>query len=45
MANSTKNWQIVSEVELVYKTKVKTSERPQIEPSKETYTLLKALLL
>ena len=31
----------VSEVELVYKTKVKASERPQVSSSKEAYELLK----
>jgi len=33
-------WYVASEVELVYKTKVKPSERPQITSSKNTYRLL-----
>ena len=31
---------MVSEVELVYKSKVKPSERPQVKSSKESYNLL-----
>lgn len=42
METTTQNWQMVSEVELVYKTRVKASERPQIKSSKEAYNLLKS---
>ncbi len=42
METTTQNWQIVSEVELVYKTRVKASERPQVKSSKEAYNLLKS---
>lgn len=42
METSTKNWQMVSEVELVYKTRVKASERPLIKSSKEAYNLLRS---
>ena len=34
------NWQIVSEIELIYKTKVKASERPQIKTSRSAYEIL-----
>lgn len=34
------DWQIVSEVELIYKSKVKTSERPQIKSSRDAYKLI-----
>lgn len=34
------NWQIVSEIELIYKTKVKASERPQIKSSRSAYEIL-----
>lgn len=33
------DWRIASEIELIYKTKVKASERPQITSSKATYKL------
>ena len=33
-------WYVASEVELVYKTKVKNSERPHITKAKDTYQLL-----
>jgi DNA repair protein RadC len=33
-------WTRVAEVELVYKTKVKASERPKIQSSKDSYNLL-----
>lgn len=36
-------WTRVAEVELVYKTKVKASERPKISSVKDCYTLLKEL--
>lgn len=42
METSTKNWQMVSEVELVYKTRVKASERLQIKSSKEACNLLQS---
>ncbi|PBJ05620.1 JAB domain-containing protein [Flavobacterium sp. ACN6] len=35
------NWKIVSEIELIYKSKVKSSERPHISSSKCAYTILK----
>jgi DNA repair protein RadC len=34
------NWQIVSEIELIYKTKVKASERPLIISSRSAYELV-----
>ena len=37
------DWCKVAEVELVYKTKVKASERPHIRTSKECYDLLKQI--
>ena len=37
------DWCKVAEVELVYKSKVKASERPQIRTSKECYNLLKQI--
>ena len=33
-------WSIASEIELVYKSKVKASERPQIRDSKDAYEIL-----
>ncbi|TWI85763.1 DNA repair protein RadC [Lacibacter cauensis] len=36
-------WTKVAEVELVYKTKVKASERPKINSSKDSYELLRQL--
>lgn len=38
--NNTPAWTIASEVELVYKSKVKASERPQILSSKDAYEIL-----
>ncbi len=35
------NWKIVSEIDLIYKTKVKSSERPHITSSRFAFTLLK----
>jgi hypothetical protein len=35
--NNTQSWMIASEVELIYKSKVKASERPQINTSKDAY--------
>lgn len=35
------NWKIVSEIDLIYKTKVKSSQRPLITSSRCAYTLLK----
>lgn len=40
METLNQNWQIVSEIELVYRSKVKNSERPQIKSSKDVYHLL-----
>lgn len=37
-----KKWQMVSEVELVYKTKVKLSERLQIKSSRDAFSLLRS---
>ncbi|MCC9063580.1 JAB domain-containing protein [Flavobacterium piscisymbiosum] len=42
METTTQNWQMVTEIELVYKTRVKASERPQIKSSKEAYNLLRS---
>lgn len=42
METTVQNWQIVSEIELVYKSRIKASERPQIKSSKEAYDLLKS---
>lgn len=39
----TSDWTIVSEVELVYKTKIKASDRPVIKSSKDAYDLLMQL--
>ena len=39
METLNQNWQTVSEIELIYKTKVKNSERPQIKSSKDAYKL------
>jgi DNA repair protein RadC len=39
METLNQNWQNVSEIELIYKTKVKNSERPQIKSSKDAYKL------
>lgn len=35
----TQNWNIVSEIELIYRTKVKASDRPQIKSSNDAYRL------
>jgi DNA repair protein RadC len=40
METLNQNWQTVSEIELIYKTRVKNSERPQIKPSKDAYKLV-----
>jgi len=40
METLNQNWQTVSEIELIYKTKVKNSERPQIKSSKDAYNLI-----
>jgi len=40
METTNQNWQMVAEIELIYKTKVKASERPQIKSSKDAYKLL-----
>ena len=40
METLNQNWQTVSEIELIYKTKVKNSERPQIKSSKDAYKLV-----
>lgn len=40
MENSNQNWNIVSEIELIYKTKVKASERVQIKSSRDAYNLV-----
>ena len=37
---STTEWNMVSEVELIYKSRVKASERPQIKRSRDAYELL-----
>jgi len=37
--NQNSNWQMVSEIELIYKTKVKTSDRPQITSSRDAYKI------
>ena len=39
--SSATGWQQVAEAELVYKTKIKPSERPQIRTSQDIYELLK----
>jgi len=38
--NQTTDWTKVSEVELIYRSKVKASERPRIRQSKDAYALL-----
>ncbi|WP_348800110.1 JAB domain-containing protein [Flavobacterium adhaerens] len=40
METQNQNWQSVSEIELIYKTKVKASERPQIKCSRDAYKLV-----
>lgn len=42
METTNQNWQMVSEIELVYKSRIKASERPQIKSSKEAYNLLRS---
>lgn len=42
METFNQKWQIVSEIELIYKLKIKTSERPQITSSKDAYLLFKS---
>jgi DNA repair protein RadC len=39
METLNQNWQNVSEIELIYKTKVRNSERPQIKSPKDAYKL------
>lgn len=39
METLNQNWQTVSEIELIYKTKVKNSQRPHIKSSKDAYRL------
>lgn len=34
------NWKIVSEIDLIYKSKIKSSQRPHITSSRSAYTLL-----
>jgi DNA repair protein RadC len=38
--SNTPTWMIASEVELIYKSKVKHSERPQIKSSRDAYDIL-----
>lgn len=40
METLNQNWQNVSEIELIYRTKVKASERPQIKSSNDAYKLV-----
>lgn len=40
METLNQNWQNVSEIELIYITKAKNSERPQIKSSKDAYKLV-----
>lgn len=37
------SWNQIAEVELIYKTKIKASERPQVKTSKESAALLKQM--
>lgn len=37
-----RKWKLVSKIELIYKTKVKTSERPQIKSFRSAYELVLA---
>lgn len=39
-AITNQNWQNVSEIELIYKTKVKASERPLIKSSRSAYEIV-----
>lgn len=41
--NSKPDWYYVAELELVYKSKVKPSQRPQVSSSRDIYRLLKGL--
>jgi len=40
METQNQNWQAVSEIELIYRTKIKASQRPQIKSSREAYKLI-----
>ncbi|WP_281225555.1 JAB domain-containing protein [Flavobacterium aquiphilum] len=40
METQNQNWQSVSEIELIYRTKIKASQRPQIKSSREAYRLI-----
>jgi DNA repair protein RadC len=40
METQNQNWQNVSEIELIYRTKVKASERPQIKCSRDAYQVV-----
>nr|WP_199001269.1 JAB domain-containing protein [Flavobacterium sp. ASV13] len=42
METADRKWEIVAEIELIYKTKVKASERPQIKSSRSAYELVLA---
>ncbi|MBF4518712.1 JAB domain-containing protein [Flavobacterium sp. ANB] len=44
METLNQNWQTVSEIELIYKAKVKSSERPQIKSSTDGYKLVLSTL-
>jgi DNA repair protein RadC len=37
------SWNQIAEVELIYKTKIKSSERPQVKTSRESADLLKQM--
>jgi DNA repair protein RadC len=39
-ANENSSWKTVSEIELIYKTRVKSSDRPKITSSKSAYAIL-----
>lgn len=40
MESANQSWNKVSEIELIYKSKIKASERPQIKSSKDAYRLV-----
>lgn len=40
METQNQNWQAVSEIELIYRTKIKASQRPQIKCSRDVYKLV-----
>lgn len=40
METLNQKWQFVSEIELIYKTKIKNSERPQIKSLNDAYKLV-----